>query len=182
MMHLVDEPGTRRLFVATMTGPIFGVSHDGKTVTEYVERARNALKAFPGVTVIDHRADEGYVTPIEAAGEDNVYISRIRRDPSAIGRGRNAILRIDGVHRVHVFRVLARIERALRVKPRLQYLLQVGLELRELLLQRRQQQGQRGWCLVRLAACWAAGATFDQSATGIRVETRIFSSLRFLRW
>ncbi|MFM8535086.1 MAG: PQQ-dependent sugar dehydrogenase [Acidimicrobiia bacterium] len=37
MMHLVDEPGTRRLFVATMTGPIFGVSHDGKTVTEYVD-------------------------------------------------------------------------------------------------------------------------------------------------
>ncbi len=32
--------------------------------------------------MIDHRADEGYVTPIECAGEDAVYISRIRRDPS----------------------------------------------------------------------------------------------------
>ena len=32
--------------------------------------------------VVDHRADEGYVTPAEAAGEDAVYVSRIRRDPT----------------------------------------------------------------------------------------------------
>lgn len=37
MMHMVDEPGTKRLFVATMRGPIYGVSYDGKTVTEYVD-------------------------------------------------------------------------------------------------------------------------------------------------
>ena len=36
----------------------------------------------PGVIVVDHRADEGYVTPAEAAGEDAVYVSRIRRDPT----------------------------------------------------------------------------------------------------
>jgi aspartate-semialdehyde dehydrogenase len=42
--------------------------------------ARAALKKAPGVTVIDHRADEGYVTPAEAAGEDSVFVSRIRRD------------------------------------------------------------------------------------------------------
>jgi len=36
MMHLVDEPGTKRLFVAAMQGPIFSVSYDGKTVSEYV--------------------------------------------------------------------------------------------------------------------------------------------------
>jgi aspartate-semialdehyde dehydrogenase len=41
-----------------------------------------ALKAAPGVSVIDHRADEGYVTPVECAGEDAVFVSRIRRDPS----------------------------------------------------------------------------------------------------
>ena len=40
----------------------------------------DALRAAPGVTVIDHRVDEGYVTPHEAAGEDAVYISRIRQD------------------------------------------------------------------------------------------------------
>jgi glucose/arabinose dehydrogenase len=37
MMHLVDEPGTRRLFVSTMRGAIYSVSYDGKTVTEYVD-------------------------------------------------------------------------------------------------------------------------------------------------
>jgi len=34
------------------------------------------------VVLLDHRADEGYVTPVEAAGEDPVYVSRIRRDPT----------------------------------------------------------------------------------------------------
>ncbi len=36
MMLLVDEPGTRRMFVNAMQGPLFSVSYDGKTVTEYV--------------------------------------------------------------------------------------------------------------------------------------------------
>jgi len=47
-----------------------------------VEHARAVLKSAPGVTVIDHRADEGYVTPVESAGEDKVYVSRIRKDPT----------------------------------------------------------------------------------------------------
>lgn len=37
MMHLVNEPGSRRMFVATMRGPIFSVSYDGTSVTEYVD-------------------------------------------------------------------------------------------------------------------------------------------------
>ena len=51
-----------------------------RPITE--ERARTALRAAPGVVVVDHRADEGYVTPAESAGEDAVYVSRIRRDPT----------------------------------------------------------------------------------------------------
>ncbi|HEY4162366.1 MAG TPA: aspartate-semialdehyde dehydrogenase, partial [Dongiaceae bacterium] len=47
-----------------------------------VEHARAALRTAPGITVVDHRADEGYVTPIECAGEDNVYVSRLRKDPT----------------------------------------------------------------------------------------------------
>lgn len=35
MMHMIDEPGTKRLFVSAMQGPIFSASYDGKTVTEY---------------------------------------------------------------------------------------------------------------------------------------------------
>ncbi|MCW5698460.1 MAG: aspartate-semialdehyde dehydrogenase [Rhodospirillales bacterium] len=44
------------------------------------DEARAALRRAAGVTVIDHRANEGYVTPVEAAGEDSVYVSRIRKD------------------------------------------------------------------------------------------------------
>jgi aspartate-semialdehyde dehydrogenase len=44
--------------------------------------ARRILRDAPGCSVVDHRADEGYVTPVEAAGEDKVYISRIRNDPT----------------------------------------------------------------------------------------------------
>lgn len=38
------------------------------------------LKKTPGVTVIDTRADGGYATQIEIAGEDDVFVSRIRSD------------------------------------------------------------------------------------------------------
>ena len=37
MMLLVDEPGTRRLFVNDMRGPLYSVSYDGKTVTLYLD-------------------------------------------------------------------------------------------------------------------------------------------------
>jgi len=46
------------------------------------DMARAALRRFPGVSVVDRRADEGYVTPSEAAGDDEIYVSRIRRDPT----------------------------------------------------------------------------------------------------
>jgi aspartate-semialdehyde dehydrogenase len=66
--------------------PVF-IGH-GEAVNVEFERplseddARAGLRRAPGVTVVDHRADEGYVTPAEAAGEDQVYVSRIRRDPT----------------------------------------------------------------------------------------------------
>jgi hypothetical protein len=37
MTNLVDEPGTRRLFVNDMVGPIMSISYDGQTVTQYVD-------------------------------------------------------------------------------------------------------------------------------------------------
>ncbi len=36
MMQLVDEPGTGRIFVNDMRGPLYTVSYDGRTVVEYV--------------------------------------------------------------------------------------------------------------------------------------------------
>ena len=46
------------------------------------EKARNILRAAPGLLVVDKREDGGYVTPVECAGEDAVFVSRIRKDPS----------------------------------------------------------------------------------------------------
>ncbi|MEY4707091.1 MAG: hypothetical protein RJB58_814, partial [Pseudomonadota bacterium] len=46
------------------------------------EQARAALRAAPGVMVVDKREDGGYVTPIECAGEDATFVSRIRKDPT----------------------------------------------------------------------------------------------------
>ena len=66
--------------------PVF-IGH-GEAINVEFERpisadmARAALRRAPGVSVVDHRADEGYVTPAEAAGEDSVFVSRIRRDPT----------------------------------------------------------------------------------------------------
>ena len=37
MMRLVDEPATGRIFVNDMRGPLYSVSYDGRTVTEYVD-------------------------------------------------------------------------------------------------------------------------------------------------
>ena len=42
--------------------------------------AKKALRDAPGVTVIDLDSDMEYVTPAEIAGEDDVFVSRIRED------------------------------------------------------------------------------------------------------
>jgi aspartate-semialdehyde dehydrogenase len=44
--------------------------------------ARAALRHAPGVIVHDTRVDGGYITPAESQGEDAVYVSRIRKDPT----------------------------------------------------------------------------------------------------
>lgn len=44
------------------------------------EAARAVLRETDGVSVVDFRQDEGYVTPAECAGEDAVYVSRLRDD------------------------------------------------------------------------------------------------------
>lgn len=66
--------------------PVF-VGHSEAVTMEFekpisVEQARLALRGQEGITVIDHRQDEGYVTPAECAGEDATFVSRIRTDPT----------------------------------------------------------------------------------------------------
>lgn len=44
--------------------------------------AKKALRDAPGVTLIDLETEMEYVTPAEIAGEDDVFVSRLREDPT----------------------------------------------------------------------------------------------------
>ncbi|MQA29295.1 MAG: hypothetical protein GEU82_05560 [Luteitalea sp.] len=56
MMLLVDEPGSRRLFVNDMRGPLYSVSYDGRTVRQYVD-----INAAPwGVSVQSSGNERGF--------------------------------------------------------------------------------------------------------------------------
>jgi aspartate-semialdehyde dehydrogenase len=44
------------------------------------EEAREILRNAPGIQVIDKREPGGYMTPVEAAGEYDTFVSRIRED------------------------------------------------------------------------------------------------------
>jgi aspartate-semialdehyde dehydrogenase len=44
--------------------------------------ARHLLAAAPGVLVVDRREPGGYVTPQEVTGQDGVFVSRVRVDPT----------------------------------------------------------------------------------------------------
>lgn len=47
-----------------------------------VGEARSLWRNAPGLSIVDYRQEEGYVTPEEVVGEDSVFISRIRTDKS----------------------------------------------------------------------------------------------------
>ncbi|MDQ8698611.1 aspartate-semialdehyde dehydrogenase [Hyphomicrobium sp. LHD-15] len=64
--------------------PVF-VGHSESLNIEFerpitVEEAREILRDAPGVSVVDKREPGGYVTPVEAAGEYETYVSRVRED------------------------------------------------------------------------------------------------------
>ena len=64
--------------------PVF-IGHSEAVTIEFenkmtVQDAHAALKDAPGCSILDERKDGGYVTPIECAGNDDTYISRIRED------------------------------------------------------------------------------------------------------
>ncbi|MEL0246377.1 MAG: aspartate-semialdehyde dehydrogenase [Alphaproteobacteria bacterium] len=51
-----------------------------------LKKAISAMKKFPGLSVVNENIDGGYVTPDESAGEDDVFVSRIRvKDEKKMG-------------------------------------------------------------------------------------------------
>lgn len=66
--------------------PVF-VGHSESINIEFtnpitVKQVYDLLEEAEGVMLMDRREDGGYITPIECAGEDNVYVSRVRKDPT----------------------------------------------------------------------------------------------------
>ncbi|MEN3793148.1 aspartate-semialdehyde dehydrogenase [Fulvimarina sp. MAC3] len=64
--------------------PVF-VGHSEAVNIEFenpitADEARDILREAPGCLVVDKREDGGYVTPLESAGDDATFISRIRED------------------------------------------------------------------------------------------------------
>jgi aspartate-semialdehyde dehydrogenase len=66
--------------------PVF-VGHSESVNLEFtspitVKEVYDLLNEAPGVVLVDRREDGGYITPAEIAGEDAVYVSRVRIDPT----------------------------------------------------------------------------------------------------
>ncbi len=62
------------------------------------QEAREALEDAKGIVVSDRREDGGYITPAECAGDDAVFISRIRKD-SSVKYGINMWVVCDNVRK-----------------------------------------------------------------------------------
>jgi aspartate-semialdehyde dehydrogenase len=83
--HKMLDPDIK-LTVTCVRVPVF-VGHSESVTLEFdrpiePDEARELLREAPGVLVVDKQEHDGYVTPIDAAGEFAVYVSRIRKDPT----------------------------------------------------------------------------------------------------
>ena len=66
--------------------PVF-VGHAEMINVEFADKisattAKRAFRDAPGITLIDLESDMEYITPAEIQGEDDVFISRVRKDPT----------------------------------------------------------------------------------------------------
>ena len=75
-----------KLFATCVRVPVF-IGHSEAVTVEFeqpvdLDEARHILREAPGVQVFDTHEDGGYITPLDAQGEDATYISRLRIDPT----------------------------------------------------------------------------------------------------
>jgi aspartate-semialdehyde dehydrogenase len=83
--HKMIDPSIK-LTVTCVRVPVF-VGHSESVTVEFdrpiePDEAREILREAPGVLVVDKLEHDGYITPVDAAGEHAVYVSRIRKDPT----------------------------------------------------------------------------------------------------
>lgn len=91
-MKMIDETkkimsdDSMRITATTIRVPVYR-SHAESVNVEFedeisVEKAREVLAAFPGVTLTDNPDEQIYPMPLETSGKDNVEVGRIRKDYS----------------------------------------------------------------------------------------------------
>ena len=81
--HKMLDPAIK-LTVTGVRVPVF-VGHSESVTVEFdrpisPDEARAILREAPGVLVVDKQEHDGYITPVDAAGDHAVYVSRIRKD------------------------------------------------------------------------------------------------------
>ncbi|MGM9580911.1 MAG: aspartate-semialdehyde dehydrogenase [Anaerovibrio sp.] len=91
-MKMIDETkkimsdDSLRITATTIRVPVYR-SHAESVNVEFedeisVERAREVLAAFPGVTLTDNPDEQVYPMPLETSGKNDVEVGRIRKDYS----------------------------------------------------------------------------------------------------
>lgn len=83
--HKMIDPKIK-LTVTCVRVPVF-VGHSESVNIEFEnaitpEQAREVLRNFDGVQVVDNPDEDQYITPIDCAGEWDTFISRVRKDPT----------------------------------------------------------------------------------------------------
>ncbi len=92
-MKMIDETkkimndDSMRITATTIRVPVYR-SHAESVNVEFedeisVEKAREVLAAFPGVTLTDNPDEQIYPMPLETSGKDDVEVGRIRKDYSS---------------------------------------------------------------------------------------------------
>lgn len=82
---IFEDPAIRVCATTVRIPVVYGHSESvnietGKPISP--EEVRGLLQAAPGVKVIDDPSKGGYPVPLHAAGTDDTFVGRIRRDPS----------------------------------------------------------------------------------------------------
>jgi aspartate-semialdehyde dehydrogenase len=99
--HKILDPDIK-LTVTCVRVPVM-VGHSEAVNLEFADfisddDARDILREAPGIQVIDKRDDTGYITPKEAQGEFDVFVSRIRQD-ATIANGLNLWIVSDNLRK-----------------------------------------------------------------------------------
>jgi aspartate-semialdehyde dehydrogenase len=115
-VKIMEDP-TIKVTATTVRVPVFyGHSESVNIETEKKitpKEARAILSQSPGITVLDNPGEKIYPMPIDAAGQDDVYVGRIREDET-IANGLNMWVVADNIRKGAVLNTVQIAEELIR--------------------------------------------------------------------